>query len=181
MTNIPFDELFFLHGSILLLTLLLVKIAKLSLNKFTGLYFVMIALNVTIHELVAPGEYLIPTIVIGLVGFIATILLVGFIGTGINNLNYSSIMAFVGLTPWYLGWKESILIFLVTIFVSAVYALSLQTWAFKSVGHPRYISLSVAKKKMKEEEFETFQKRSNIVFAIPMIIGLGLSLFLMGA
>lgn len=181
MTEIAFDELFFLHGSILILTLLLMKIAKLSLSKSIGLYFVMAALNVTIHELIAPGEYLLSTIITGILGFVITIVLVGFVGTGINNLNYSSIMSFIGLVPWYLGWKESILIFLVTLIVLAIYALILQTWAFKSVDHPRYISIAMAKKKMTEEEFELFSKRSNVIFTIPIIVGFSLSLFLMGA
>lgn len=182
MSNaIPFEELFFLHSSIFILTMLLVKIAKLSLGKFTGLYAVMVAVNVVVHEIVYPGEYLVSTIVIGAVGLVFTVILSGLIGTGMNSSNYSSIMAFVGLTPWYLGWKASVLIFVTVILVLAIYLFARQTWAFKSVGHKRYISMEMAKKKMSTEEFELFTQRANSIFAIPMIVGILLSMFLLGA
>lgn len=180
INGIPFEELFLLHSSIVVLALLLVKITKLPLGKFSALYAVMVAINVVIHQIIHPGEFLISTIVIGVIGFVFTVVLSGLIGSGMNSLNYSSIMVFVGLSPWYLGWKASLLMF-VTILVLAIYLFARQTWAFKSVGHKRYVSMEQAKKKMKAEEFELFLTRANSIFAIPMIVGILLSMLLLGA
>lgn len=181
MTDVLFQNLLMVHTSILILSLLLVKIAKLSLGKFTGLYFVMVALNVLIHELIYPGDYLIFTIIIGLIGFIITLILSGFIGDSMNSSNYSSIMVFVGLSPWYLGVAASVTFSVVTIIVLAVYAFTKQSLAFKKVGHTRYISMDLAKQKMSEQEFEIFLKKSNIIFALPMLLSVFISIFLLGA
>lgn len=177
--SIPVDELFLLHGSIVVLTLLLVKIAKLSLAKFTGLYVVMVAVNAIIHELVKPSEYLVPIIVAGIAGLLLTVVLAGLVGSAMNSSNYSSLMAFVGLVPWYLSWQFSVTVLVATIIVIALYSFVKQSRAFKSVGHERYVSIDLAKKKMKPEEFDTFMKKANIVYAIPMIVAVLLSNFFM--
>lgn len=181
MTDILFQDLLMVHTSMLILSLLLIKIAKLSLGKFVGLYFVMVVLNILVHELINPGDYLISTIVIGLIGFIITLILSGFVGGSMNSSNYSSIMVFVGLTPWYLGIAASVTFSVVAIIILAVYAFTKQSLAFKKVGHSRYISMDLAKQKMTEQEFEIFLKKSNIIFALPMLLSVFISIFLLGA
>ena len=173
--SIPVDELFLLHGSIVVLTLLLVKIAKLSLAKFTGLYVVMVAVNAIIHELVKPGEYVVPVIVAGVAGLLLTVVLAGLMGSTMNSSNYSSLMTFVGLVPWYLSVQLTVTILIATIVSIALYSFVKQTRAFKAVGHERYVSINLAKKKMKPEEFEMFMKKANVVYAMPMLVAILLS------
>lgn len=178
MNVLDFQTLLLSHTSIVILTLLLVKIAKLPLLKFSALYFVMSAINVVIHELLYPGEFLIATIVTAVVGFLITVILVGLAGDRINASNYSSIMAFAGLTPWYLGVTESIIFLAVSILILAGYSFFVQSRAFKSVGHSRYVSLSVARQKMTDDEYSIFMRKGNVIFALPLICGLLLSVFL---
>lgn len=84
-------------------------------------------------------------------------------------------MAYVGLVPWYLSVQLSVTILITTIVSIALYSFVKQTRAFKAVGHERYVSINLAKKKMKPEEFEIFMKKANVIYAMPMLVAILLS------
>lgn len=178
---IPLDEFVFLHFGTLILALLLVKIAKLSLGKFTLLYLVLASINIVVHELLYPQEYIVGTIVSSLVGLLVVILLSGFVGTRISPMNYSTLLSFIGLSPWYLNMETSVTLIITTLFVSSIYGYVQQYWAFKSVGYKWLPSLQQAKEKMSSDDYEKFEKKSHIVFVYPFLIAILLTVVLVNS
>lgn len=172
------DELVFLHFGALILSLLLVKITKLSLGKFTLLYFVMSALNIVAHELLYPGEFLLGTISSAAAGLIAVVIMSGFSGTRISPANYSTILVFLGLSPWYLNLELVITLVVSTLLISSIYGFVQQFWAFKSLGYNWMPSLKQAENKMKSDDFEKFKIRSNVVFVYPFLISIAATIIL---
>lgn len=169
---IPLDELLLLHFSTLILSLLLVKITKLSLGKFTLLYSVLVGVNIVIHELMYPQEFIVGVIVSAVVGLLIVVVIAGTIGTRISPINYSTILSFIGLSPWYISIELSITLFLSALFVSSIYGYIQQYWAFKSLGYKWMPSLEQAKIKMKSNDFEIFKKKSQVVFVYPFLIAI---------
>ena len=178
---IPLDEFVFLHFGTLILALLLVKIAKLSLGKFTFLYLVLASINIVVHELLYPQEYIVGTIVSSLAGLLVVILLSGFVGTRISPMNYSTILSFIGLSPWYLNMETSGTLIITTLFVSSIYGYVQQYWAFKSLGYSWMPSLEQAKIKMTSTDYEKFEKKSHIVFVYPFLIAILLTVVLVNS
>lgn len=177
----PLDEFVLLHFGTLILSLLLVRIAKLSLGKFTLLYAVMAGVNIVIHELLYPQEYLVGTIVSAIAGLLVVVLLSGFVGTRISPMNYSTILSFVGLAPWYLNVETTITLILAVLFISSIYGYVQQYLAFKSVGSKWIPTLQQAKNKMSESDYEKFEKKSHVVFVYPFLIAVLLTAVLVNS
>lgn len=175
---IPLDELVFLHFGVLILGLLLVKIANLSLGKFTGLYAVMAGMNIIVHELLHPGKFLAGTIISAVLGILAIVLLAGFASNRISSANYSTLLSFIGLSPWYISFELSITLIISMLLISTIYGYIQQYWAFKSLGYRWMPSFETARTKMKQEDFEIFQKRSNVVFVYPFLIAIAVTILL---
>lgn len=178
---IPLDEILLLHFGALILSLLLVRIAKLSLGKFSFLYLVMAGVNIVIHELMYPQEFLTGIIISTFAGFLAIIALAGIVGTKVSPMNYSTLLSFIGLSPWYISLELSITLILAVLFVSAIYGYVQQYWAFKSLGYRWMPTIAQAESKMKKDDFIVFQKRSNIVFAYPFIIAIVITALLISS
>lgn len=162
-------ENFALHFSLLIFALLFIKIAKLHLNKYVFVYAIFGSVDIIIHHMLYPMVFTIDIIISLIIGILFMLLLAGIFGNKLNHSNYSSILAYVGLSPWYLGIRFAFFYLLGTLITLFVWTSIQQFLAFKKLGYQR-MGLSEAKAKLDKDEYAIIVAKTNLLFVYPFII-----------
>lgn len=166
---IDFQEVFAVHLSIFILSLLSIKLFKLPLNKYFILYTIFAVINYSIHALVFENYTNIPLIISYFAGILFVFLLSGIFGTRVNSSNYSSLMSVVAFFPWYLGIKNSLFFILSLIAITLLYAFIKEFRAKNKFDISKTPRLKI-KEKLSEEDYLLFKKHTVLIFVYPFLI-----------
>lgn len=162
-------ENFSVHFSILIVALFLVRLIKISLFNFMGLYVILGGINAGILYLADQPQYIIPSLIALVVGLVLTMLLSGMAGANISQHNYQAILVAIGLFPWYLSFGPA-LVFGVASFVLIIFGAHFKIGrAFKKIGVKRF-NIKNAKERLTEEQYDILRKYGSMTYSMPLLI-----------
>ena len=171
-------ENFSIHFSILIVALFLVRLLKISLFKFMGLYVVLGGIHAGILYLGDKPEFIIPSIIGMAAGLISVILLSGIAGKNITQHNYQAILVAIGLFPWYLEFGPALIFGFASFIIIVISAHFKIGHAFRKINVKRF-NIKDAKKRLTEEQYEIFRKAGSITFSMSFLIAALATLLLM--
>ena len=155
--------------SFLFVALLLLRVLRLDLSSFTVVYVILVSSKAIVSHLAYPELSFYPIVAVGFAGLLFITTFSGVFGASLGADNYGSILAGVGLFPWYFDMGMSIIYFILTLlFISVVTEIRVAQ-AFRSIGS-RKMRLSIAKQKLSEEQFKLLTHKGSTVFAVPIML-----------
>lgn len=155
--------------SFLLFALFFIRLVRIDLSKFTALFIIFVASKSILSYIAYPNVSIIPIIITGLVGLIFILLITGIVGDKFSSDNYESILAGIGLFPWYLDTGLSLLYFFLSLIIITIVTEVRIGNAFRSIGSHK-MKLRDAKKRLSEKEYDEVRKKGSTIFAIPIAL-----------
>lgn len=153
--------------------LLIVRFAPVKLRTFQGVYLLLGATSLGLHYYLLDNPNLFGILISLASGIVATILFAGFGGTKVAPIDYQTVLVGVGLFPWYLGIKISMIYVASALVISLLWTIANILIAFRSVKiNP--MPIKRAKLVLSAENFEKFKKKASPVLTHP----LGISAFI---
>lgn len=166
------QELLGFHLSFLVLGLLFVRLVKLDLIKYTGLYAILVAIKAVLGSLLIEGfdtKDIITIAAIGVIGAVFVVVMSGVLGERLNTDSYASLMFGMGLFPWYLGLATS----LAYVFTSAAIIMIVSEFrsffTLRKLG-ARTITARTPKRLLNESDYVIYKQKASVVFATHIAI-----------
>jgi hypothetical protein len=149
----------------LLIGLIVIRAKSITLRSFQAVYLLLGAANVALCY-VAGVDILFPIIALA-VGLLLTLLATGMFGRSDTSSHYETLLVGVGLFPWYLSWRAS-LVYIVAAIVFCVYLkLSKNIVAMHSVYYP-VSSIWKPSKKLPEDKLAIYREKSFTILTTPV-------------
>lgn len=166
----PLDELFAVHLGPLILTLLLVRLVRIPPLKFLPIYFLMGLISAGMHLLLLPDASPWWVLAQSLVAApLVSLVAMGLLGDRLTPINHTSLLGWLGLSPWYLGWEFSLALVLATLLALVAWGLLRQALVLRSMGERMFIPPAQLPGRLRDES-PAFQRRTTITFALPMAL-----------
>lgn len=151
----------------LILGLFVVRAMPITLRSFQAAYLIIGGANIALHHVYIPEVNIVYPMISLAAGIVIVLLMTGIFGKLNSSVHYETALVAVGLFPWYLGWKIS-LIYVGTVLLFCVIVQGAKMLiAFNAVNR-NVTSLEKVKKTLSEDQQKLFQKKITTIFTTPI-------------
>lgn len=151
----------------LLIGLTVIRAKSITLRSFQAIYLLLGAANVAFCYFNFPEVSILRPIAALASGLVLTFIATGIFGKRETSAHYETILVGVGLFPWYLGWRASLVYVAAAIIFCAAVKLSKMIAAMYSIKYPLKTILK-ASQILPEEKLATYREKSFALLTTPV-------------
>jgi hypothetical protein len=160
----------------LLIGLIVIRAKSISLRSFQAVYLLIGAANVAFCYFVFPTVDILVPIAALAVGIIVTLIATGVFGRSDTSCHYETLLVAVGLFPWYLGWRASVVYVIAAIVFCTVVKLTTSIIAINSIQFP-IKSILKPSESLPEAKLAIYREKSFAILTTPVGFAAILSAF----
>lgn len=151
----------------LLIGLTVIRAKSISLRSFQAVYLLLGAANVALCYVNFPTVSILRPIAALASGIVLTFIATGIFGKRETSAHYETILVGVGLFPWYLGWRTSLVYVAAAILFCVIVKLTKNIVAMGSINYPMK-TIWKASQILPENKLTIYREKSFALLTTPV-------------